>query len=463
MTSIHDIGTWLNDRLALLIDEHDVPGASVAVLHDGHVVSAAAGVLSQATGVEATVDSVFQIGSITKLWTSTLIMQLVDEGLIDLDTPVIEYLSELAVIGTPESAAVTARQLLSHTSGLDGDVFTDTGPGDDCIERYIATLGGLAQLFAPGEMFSYSNTAFCVLGRLVEVMRGRPFDVCLRTHLIDPLGLKHAASGPYEAILHRAAVGHLEVSPGGGQQPTTRWALPRSTAGAGAHLAMSAEDLLAFVTMHLEGGVAADGRRLLDVASVEAMQRREVELPYLGFMGNAWGLGWGIYDWPGGVVLGHDGGTIGQSAFLRVVPEQGLAVTLLVNGGDPFGVYREVFERVLRELGGITVPILPSPPTDPVDIPADRYVGTYQSELLVTEVSQDETGAVWAEQSPRGIAAEMGGATVRTQLVGLDGDTLIGVEQRHGMYAPFAFVGDDGSGRAAYLHTGRADRRVEPV
>ena len=87
----------LQDRLADLRERHGVPGASLAVLHDDDVRTAASGILNLDTGVEATADSLFQIGSITKVWTATLAMQLVDEGLLDLDVPIRTYLPDFRV------------------------------------------------------------------------------------------------------------------------------------------------------------------------------------------------------------------------------------------------------------------------------------------------------------------------------------------------------------------------------
>jgi CubicO group peptidase (beta-lactamase class C family) len=169
-------------------------------------------------------------------------------------------------------------------------------------------------------MFSYNNAGYCVLGRIVEVLREKPFDACVREHLFTPLGLTHAANGADEAILYRAAVGHIEPAPGADPQPAPVWSLMRSNAPAGAMLAMRPRDLLAFAQMHVDGGKAADGTRVLSAESVAAMQQRQVELPYLGLMGDAWGLGWEQFDWSGGPVIGHDGSTIGQNAFLRIVP-----------------------------------------------------------------------------------------------------------------------------------------------
>lgn len=459
MSKLSEIHDWLQARLPELLAEHRVPGAAIAVYAGGEVVDHAAGVLSTATGVTATPDSLFQIGSITKVWTATLIMQLADEDKLDLDAPVRRYLPEFALADEAAAAAVTVRQLLCHTAGFEGDIFTDTGPGDDCVEKYVATLGGTAQLFPAGELFSYNNAGYCVLGRIVEVLRGQAYDACLREFLFAPLGLSHAATGPYEAILHRAAVGHLQPEPDADPVPAPIWALVRSNAPAGAMLAMRPRDLLAFVRMHLDGGRAADGTAVLSPASAAAMRQRQVTVPVSGLMGDAWGLGWELFDWPGGEVFGHDGGTIGQSAFLRVAPEHGVAVALNVNGGNPFALYTELFPRLLRELAGIEMPALPVPPADPQPVDAARYLGTYTSEVAELVVTQDGEGRIWLEQTPRGVLAELGGKPERSELAHLHGDVFLPVEPTHGVHLPQAFVGDDG-GRARYVHSGRATRRT---
>src|SRR6478735_9524349 len=252
MSTLREVKAWIDEQLPTLIEKYQVPAAAVAVLAGGEVFDAAAGVLSKSTGVEATPDSVFQIGSITKLWTSTLVMQLVDEGKVDVDAPVRTYLPEFTIRDEDAAAQITVRQLLTHTSGFEGDIFTDTGLGDDCVEKYLGVLHDVPQLFPPGEQFSYNNAGYCVLGRLVEVLREKPYDDCLREHLFAPLGLTHAAASPYEAIMFRAAMGHVELEPGTGFSPAPVWALARSNAPAGAMLAMRPRDLLAFAQMHLD-------------------------------------------------------------------------------------------------------------------------------------------------------------------------------------------------------------------
>ena len=153
MRTLDDIASFLHADFARLVTERGVPGAAIAVLKDGEVVDFAAGLLSTATKVEATPDSVFQIGSITKVWTTTLVMQLVDDGLLDIDSPIRDYMPEFRLADEASAAAITTRQLLSHSGGFEGDVFTDTGRGDDAIEKYVAALTDLPQLFTPGELF----------------------------------------------------------------------------------------------------------------------------------------------------------------------------------------------------------------------------------------------------------------------------------------------------------------------
>lgn len=460
MADLADLSTWTDEHLPALLEKYDVPAASWAVLAGGEVADGAAGVLHRGTGVEATADSVFQIGSITKLWTASLVMQLVDEGRIGLEDSVQRHLPELRLADEDAAARITVRMLLNHTAGFEGDLFTDTGPGDDCVEKFVATLAEVPQLFPPGERFSYNNAGYCVLGRLVEVLRGQSYDACVREHLAAPLGLSHAATGPSEAIMFRAAMGHVETERGRGHEPAPVWGMARSNAPAGSLLAMTARDLVSFARMHLEDGRAADGTQVLAPGTPARMQAYEVGLPPLGLMGDSWGLGFERFDTPEGAVVGHDGNTIGQAAFLRTVPGTGVAVALLTNGGEGASLYRDVVGHLLAELTGVDLPALPHPPTDPPTVDVSRFLGTYSASVYDLTVSQDDDGRVWMEQRPKGALVEMGGEVERTELVHYRDDMLIPLEADRGMFIPRAFVGDDGEGRALFLHIGRAVRRA---
>ncbi|MET8471909.1 serine hydrolase domain-containing protein [Streptomyces sp. NPDC006422] len=438
--------TWITDNLPKLIATHRVPGAQVAVLVDDEVVDGAAGVVSRTTGVPVTPDAVFQIGSITKVWTATLIQQLANEGRLDLDSPVRAYLPAFTLADERAAETVTVRQLLCHTSGIEGDRFTDTGANENAVERYLPTLSDAEQLYPPGEQFSYCNSGYVVLGRLVEVLHGQPFNAALRAHLVSPLGLAHVATHIGEAILELPAIGHLGTDP----QPAPVYGLPPSTAPAGAALAMPARSLLGFAQLHL-----AD-------RSFDVMRETQVTVPPLGALGDRWGLGWMLYDRAGADMIGHDGGTIGQYAFLRVVPDAGVAVAVLTNGGDAAALFQDVGGHLLAELADVRLPALPRVPEDPASVDAHRATGTYRSTLLDFDLAVRDDGTTWLTTTPRTAEARvlLGEDSIEQRLVGLGPDRLISVERRAGRHEVFVLVGEDDAGRARYLHNSRAAARV---
>ncbi|WP_131104551.1 serine hydrolase [Ornithinimicrobium sufpigmenti] len=385
-----DADHWQH-RLSVLADRHEVPGAVLGILRLGaapdgsdEVAAAAHGVLSRTTGHAVTPDSVFQIGSITKVWTATLVMQLVEEGLVDLDAPVRDVLPELRLADEDVAARVTLRHLLTHTSGIDGDIFTDTGRGDDCLERYVAGLADAAQLHPLGETFSYCNSGFNLAGRVVEKVTGQTWDEVLRERIIAPLGLTRTGTLPEEALLYDAALGHER---GEDQQvrPVSVWGIPRSSGPAGL-IHARIRDLLDFAATHLRDGVAADGTRVLGAEQVRAMQEEQVRLPGRFDLGDSWGLGWIRFDWNGERLIGHDGNTIGQSAFLRVLPRAGLVVALLTNGGNTTDLFRSLYGEVFDQLAGVDLPAALAPREGEVSL--DGASGTYERGAERIEVEE---------------------------------------------------------------------------
>ena len=254
----------------------------------------------------------------SKVWTATLAMQLVDEGKLDLDAPVAEVLPELRLADGEVAKTVTMRHLLSHTSGIDGDVFTDTGRGDDCVEKYVGLMSESKQNHPLGATWSYCNSGFTLAGRVIEKLIGLTWDAALREKIYAPLGLKHTVTLPEEALLFRTAAGHVDVSAEPVLAPV--WQLPRSLGPAGL-ITSTPADVLAFARMHLTGGLAADGTRVLSAASAAAMTEFQAEVPDKYILGDSWGIGWIRFGWDGQRLVGHDGNTIGQAAFLRVLPD----------------------------------------------------------------------------------------------------------------------------------------------
>ncbi|MFJ8744192.1 serine hydrolase domain-containing protein [Embleya sp. NPDC127516] len=447
---------YLEARLAELAEQAGIPGASIAVRVGDRTVAAAVGVLDTEFDHPATTDSLFQVGSITKVWTTTLVMQLVDEGLIDLDAPVRTYLPDLRLVDEDASALVTIRHLLCHTGGFEGELYDDFGPGHDALELMTAGLATRGeQLFPPGSTFSYCNSGFDLLGRVVEVLTGRTWETALRERIVAPLGLAHVANDAAESILHRTAIGHLGGADGPVKAPIHH--MSRAGGPSGGMLAMSASDLLEFAAAHVRRGLLPDGTRLLSEASALAMREPQVEIIGDGRLGRSWGLGWNLYDWPGEAVIGHDGGTIGHSAMLRVVPSREFSIALLTNGGALYLAY-DLVRELLGSLGGVEVPDLPAPPAEPVSIDADYVVGTYASPALIVDVAETEDGLTVTSRVHGPIAEIVGEGSGTSRVVAADARTLITAEREGGRHPMYVFLGD--GAQAEFLHVGRAMRRV---
>jgi len=277
---------------------------------------------------------------------------------------------------------VTVGHLLTHTSGVDGDIFTDTGRGDDCVKRYVDLLAGAAQIFPPGAAYSYCNAGFVLLGRIIEVLDGRGWDESLRVRLAEPLGTTATVTLPEEAILHRAAVGHVQSD----GRPVRTWALPRSIGPAGL-ITQRAADLLAFARLHLDDGVTADGTRLLPAELIRSMHVQQVAIPLAADGLTGVGLGFRLHDWNGRTLIGHDGGTVGQLAYLRIDPRARLAVCLLTNSPNAPALSRELLAEVFSSYAGLTAP----PALEPgAGLPAgaERHAGRYERAGVRFDVDQ---------------------------------------------------------------------------
>ena len=218
-----------------------VPGVAIGLLYDGQEHTAAFGVTSIANPLPVDENTLFQVGSITKTFTATAVMRLVDNGRLDLDRPVRAYLPDLRLSDPVVAATVTPRYLLTHTAGWVGDYFSDTGRGDDALARYVVEMADLEQLTPPGALYSYSNSGFALLGRLIEVLTGETFETALRRLVLAPLELEGSFLFPEEVMTHRYSVGHFGVREGRTRvlQP---WHLPRSATPAGGLIA-SVKDL----------------------------------------------------------------------------------------------------------------------------------------------------------------------------------------------------------------------------
>lgn len=442
-------------RIDALARQHHVPGAVLAISQGDELLDFATGVINNRTGVPTTTDTVFQIGSNTKLLTSTLIMQLVDAGEVDLDEPVRRYVPSLELADPSAAGEITLRHLLTHTSGIQGDYFEDFGRGDDAVARYVASLASIDLVHRPGQMWSYCNTGFVLAGYVVEQVTGLPYHQVLTERICEPLGLGSVTILAEEMLARRCAVGHVA---GPDQAPVVPPVviMAMASAPAGSRTVATAADLATFARLHLAGGIARDGTRLLSAGSTHAMQQPQLARPPSSDAPLSQGLGWLLADWDGAAVIGHGGETIGQVSFLQAIPEHDLVVALLTNSWAGERLWRDLSRWLFETLAGLRVPRIPLPADPPPDLELSQYAGTYERLDVRHEVSVRDAQLV-LETHVSGRLAELESAPSPPR--------PLRPVNRESFY--LAEAGGEGlvtflefeQGRPGYLFAGRAARR----
>lgn len=450
MAALEDLRTGL----AALVEEsrrtHGVPGVVVGVQRGDERTVLASGLANVGTGIEATPDTLFQLGSISKIYTATLVQQLVHAGLVALDEPVRGALQEFRVRDDSATLTITPRHLLAHTSGIEGDHFIDCGRNPDALWRYVSTLDELGQLHAPDELFSYCNVGYGVLGRLVEEVTGDHYARALQRRLLRPLGLDRTLTLAEQAIVHRVAAGHHHDA--AGAPIVSPWTLARFNVPI-AGLIASADDVLDFAALHLAGGRHGD-RQVVPTRALAEMQAGEVEVPGTA---EEWGLGWRLLRWGPATVAAHDGDTIGQRAYLRVLPEQDAAIVVLANSTRGQLVADEVLRGVARDVLDLPLPEPPAPLAlaDRPDVA--RCTGLYERLHQRLAVATGDAGTLRMTIIPDELFSLAGMSERTLTLVPVDEHRFVTTDPDTGVTGLVVMVdGEEGADVAPeFVHLGR--------
>ncbi len=304
-----------------------VPGLSIALVDDQRVVWAQGfGYADAARKLPATTQTLYGIGSISKLFTATAVMQQVEQGHIDLDTPITQYLPEFSMrTRYTGSAPISVRNLLTHHAGLPGDYLKGMWSLHPApFEQLLPLLRNEYVSYPPDLVFSYSNIGYALLGRLVEQASGQPYVAYMQTALLTPLGMSHSHYLTQSSDDPELAVGYRQGKPG-----AERYLLREVPAGA---LVSSVSDMSRFIRMCLADG-RVDNHALLSQASLQEMWRRQnshVALDMDFRIGLGWMLGLPALDYAG-LVVHHSGGTLGAASQLMLLPQHKLGVIVLAN------------------------------------------------------------------------------------------------------------------------------------
>jgi CubicO group peptidase (beta-lactamase class C family) len=402
----------LASRLAASIQKHKVPGASAAVFRAGQWEVAAAGVANVTTGVDVTPETVMHIGSVTKVLNSTLLMQLVDEGRVELTAPLKRYLPDFHVADRHATELITVEMLLNHTCGVDGEYFPYAGPDAERIEDVIPRIARQGQIHAPGAELSYCNSGAVLAGYLAQRLLRKSWYTLIEERVFKPLELQHSVVQPADALLHRATVGHF-LNKDGTNTRTSFAFLNPSFAPAGATAMLAAKDLATFALAHVNDGVGTNGYRLLSAAGARRMRRQTAV--WRGIAGGGVGLGWMTFDKG---IIGHDGGGPGIASWLFADPAAKTVVAVLTNAAHGVPVLDEITAPLFEAAGiagaakplglGLDAAELAKQATD-TRVDPHPYVGQYESVALAFRVIPHEEGIA---------------LRVRPKLLLYDGDTL---------------------------------------
>lgn len=447
----------VTEALVAAMEQSLVPGAAIGLLAGDREEHATFGVASLSSMRPVTPETLFQIGSITKTHTATAIWRLIDEGALALDAPLRTYIPDLTLMDADVAEQVTVSNLLDHTAGWYGDEGFPAGEDDDALARYVAKrLPRLPQLFPLGELFSYNNAAFTVLGRLIEVATGTTYNAAMQSLLLGPLGLD-------DSLLDQAAVqqrpyadGHVALPINGRLSvavQTPLW-LPRAIGPAGG-IWSTTRDLIRYARFHIDRGASAGAANVVHPESLALMREPAVDIPGTSLQ---MGRDWYVQDVDGVRAFFHGGDTLGQHAELVVIPDHDVVLVVLTNGqGGGSVAAAAALDTALVQIPalaplvgkvGLLPALLVGPDTPTVDLPpaqVDEYAGRY------ADLGQALTFAPTDE-----------GLELTSETIEEPGGLLPGIMPPPAPPAPVAFLDTDmavaGQGRLPFVRD--ADGRV---
>ena len=362
-----------------------IPGVALGVLSGDQEFTAVYGVTSLENPLSITLETLFQVGSITKTFTGTAVMRLVEKRKLHLDKPVRYYIPELKLADEAVAQRVTLRHLLTHTAGWAGDYFNDFGPGDEALSKIVARLADLPQLTPLGEVWSYNNAGFYLAGRLIEVVTGLTYENALQEIILTPLGMEHTFFFADDVISHRFAVGHAQED--GKAYVARPWAVGRAINPIGGMIT-NLLDLFRYARFQMGDGITQNGVRLLRPETIAEMHAPLVHASGI----RSFGLSWGVIDIDGYRLISHGGGTKGQVSFLGISPAQRFALVVLTNGEAGDTITSNVWKDALKLFLNLKIP-----KAQPVHVSPEKlveYVGQYDSLAEILELKVDESSLV---------------------------------------------------------------------
>lgn len=338
------------------MEEARLPGVALGIVKGDEIVHLKGFGEADDSGRKVTARTPFIIGSNAKSFTALAIMQLVEEGKVELDAPVQRYIPWFRVADPEASRRITVRHLLNQTSGLPATADAYLLKGEDgsagALEKGVRSLS-TAELAAPvGESFAYCNMNYATLGLIVQTVSGTPYEQYVEEHILAPLKMDNSFMSPWEAERHGLATGHeywFGRPFSGGGMPYNRASTPSGL------IVSDAEDMSHYLIAQLNGGRYGEAR-ILSPEGIAELHRGDTEPVKLGDVTASYGMGWADIEAAGGTrIVAHNGDTGDFHAKMLLAPESGWGVVVLMNGSNSLreGGMDETANVVMARLVGI--------------------------------------------------------------------------------------------------------------
>ncbi len=363
----------LDSWLAAMVESREEPGLSIAIVYDQDIIwKKGYGFANAAKKLPAAPSTLYRIGSVSKLFTATSIMQLRDLGKLRLDDPVSQYLPWFRVQPShPDDVPITIRQLLTHTSGMPRELplpyWNDLKfPSREEMMRLMPSEHAVVP---PETEFKYSNLALAIVGEVVAAVSGEPYPRYVQDHILTPLGMSATRIVPDPAT-PGLALGYRKRVPGKPRE-IEDFIDARALTPA-ANIASNVEDLAKLVSLQFRGGPSG-GPQILKGSTLREMHRVQWLQPDWQ---SGQGLGFWIHRAGSQVRVGHDGAVPGYKSQVDFSVPDKFGVIVLINGYDaePMFYTNQAFSIVGRAVAAATVQPKPKPVADPAWA---KYVGTY--------------------------------------------------------------------------------------
>jgi CubicO group peptidase (beta-lactamase class C family) len=326
--------------IAAQMRELHIPGLALGIVQGDQIVYLKGYGIADPSGRSVTPQTPFQIASLGKPLTGVAIMQLVEQGKIELDAPVQHYLPWFRVADEAASAQITVRHLLYHTSGLPQRVGIEYAlNGDsrpDALELRVRELSNV-QLNRPvGASYEYANSDYMILGLLIQEVSGQPYATYLSEHLFAPLQMSQAFTELDEAKAHGLATGYRYWF---GVPLPGEMAVDQATLPSGGHMSASVEDMAHFLIANLNGGRYGDGS-VLSPEGIAVMHSPVLPLvSQIGAGTEYMAMDWGIERIGDVEVVMKGGDNSDYKANMMLIPTHGLGIVVLMNANDPIGSF----------------------------------------------------------------------------------------------------------------------------